>query len=246
MSSAPLLASVPNFRDLGGLAAADGRLIAPGRLFRSSHFAALSAPDEAQLAALGLRTIVDLRGVNERAVAPGRALRPGVEELHLPIEPRALGALRELRAAGTIDAGAVHELMHAAYRRFAAERTPVFAALLARLQDAACYPLVFHCTAGKDRTGFAAVLVLLALGVSREEIISDFMLSNELWKAREATQDWTVLSRVRTDYLQTAFDAMTAGWGSADAYLSGALGVDAAARARLAGHLLMDKARPDQ
>ena len=239
-----LVTSVPNLRDLGGLVGAGGRRIAPGKLFRSSHLHALTPDDEPALAALGIRTVVDFRGVNERQVALSRGLRPGIDELHLPIEPRGLGALREMRKAGTVDESAVVELMHNAYRRFVLQHSPVFAALLARLQEPAALPLVFHCTAGKDRTGMAAVLILLALGVSREAIVADFLISNERWQPTETTRDWTVLSRVRADYLDTAFVTMTAQWGSLDAYLAEALNLDDAARTRLATQLLTDNFTP--
>jgi protein-tyrosine phosphatase len=204
----------------------------------------LTPDDEPALAALGIRTVVDFRGVEERGIALSRGLRPGTDELHLPIEPRGLGALRELRKAGTVQASAVVELMHNAYRRFVLQHAPVYAALLARLQEPASLPLVFHCTAGKDRTGMAAVLILLALGVSREAIVGDFLISNERWQPTETTSDWTVLSRVRAEYLDTAFATMTAEWGSIDAYLDQALALNAAARERLAAQLLVDPITP--
>ncbi|HEY4069561.1 MAG TPA: tyrosine-protein phosphatase [Burkholderiaceae bacterium] len=237
---AAMLASVPNLRDLGGLPAADGRRVAMGRLFRSSHLHALTPADEAAFAALGIRSVVDFRGVKERDAALSRGLHPGIVELHLPIEPRGLGALREMRQAGNVDEDAVVELMHNAYRRFVQQHSPVFAALLQRLQAPDATPLLFHCTAGKDRTGMGAMLILLALGVPREAIVEDFMLSNGRWQPREATRDWTVLSRVRAEYLTTAFDTMIAQSGSIDAHLRDALGLDAAARARLAANLLID------
>lgn len=239
-----LIASIPNLRDLGGLVGANGRRIAAGRLFRSSHWHALTADDEPALAALGIRTVVDFRGVDERRLALSRGLSPATAELHLPIEPRGLGALREMRKAGTVQEAAVVELMHNAYRRFVLQHSPVYAALLARLQEPASLPLVFHCTAGKDRTGMAAVLILLALGVSREAIADDYLVSNERWQPTETTRDWTVLSSVRAEYLDTAFATMTAQWGSTDAYLAQALGLDDAARERLAALLLVEGVTP--
>ncbi len=241
-----LVASIPNLRDLGGLVGAGGRRIARGQLFRSSHLHALAAEDEPALVALGIRTVVDFRGVDERQLALSRGLRPDTFERHLPIEPRGLGALREMRKAGTVDEAAVVELMHGAYRRFVLQHAPVFASLLACLQEPARLPLVFHCTAGKDRTGMAAALILLALGVPREVIVADFMISNERWQPTETTRDWTVLSRVRACYLDTAFATMAGQWGSIDAYLHQALGLDAAARARLAARLLEGDLAPGE
>jgi len=241
---AAMLQSVPNLRDLGGLPTADGRRVAMGRLFRSSHLHALTPEDEPAFAALGIRSVVDLRGVKERGVALGRGLHPGTVELHLPIEPRGLGTLRELRAAGNVEESAVVELMHNAYRRFVLQHAQIFAALLRRLQEPGATPLLFHCTAGKDRTGMAAVLILLALGVSREAILDDFLISNDRWQPTETTRDWTVLSRVRAEYLDTAFATMAAEWGSVDAYLDQALALNAEARERLRTHLLVDEVTP--
>ena len=243
MKSLQIAASVPNLRDLGGLATASGRILASGRLFRSSHFGALAASDEAAVRALGLRTVVDLRGVQERAGAPNQlavVAAPAWQDLHVPIEPSALTAMSQLREAGQGDEAAMLQVMHGAYSRFVRRYTTVYAALLQHLLRPESYPLVFHCTAGKDRTGFGAALVLLALQVPREAIVDDFLLSNTRWLPQGEMNDWTVLSRVRADYLHTAFAAIDEGWGSTEAYFDQALAFDAAARARLADLLLID------
>jgi protein-tyrosine phosphatase len=251
MRAPQIAASVANLRDLGGLATTSGREVAAGRLFRSSHFGGLVAADEPAVHALGLRTVVDFRGVHERAAAPNRlpVSVPGMtgwHDLHLPIEPSALAAMSRLREAGDVDEAALVSVMHGVYQRFVERQAPVFSALLQQLLQAERYPLVFHCTAGKDRTGFAAALVLAALGVPREAIVDDFLLSNQRWTGHApppdapAGQDWTVLSRVRAGYLQRAFDTIDRGWGSTEAYLAQALNFDAAARERLASHLLVE------
>jgi protein-tyrosine phosphatase len=90
----------------------------------------------------------------------------------------------------------------------------------------------------------AAVLVLLALGAPQEAIVQDYLASNERWQPTAATRDWTVLSRVRAQYLQTAFDTMVEHFGSIDAYLHDALALDAAARERLAAQLLSARTTP--
>jgi len=99
--------------------------------------------------------------------------------------------------------------------------------------------LLFHCTAGKDRTGFAAAVVLLALDVPLDVIEEDFLLSNEHWKGRpNATGGWVTLAKVRAEYLHTAFATMQQDWGSLSNYLTLALGMDASARALLRDRLL--------
>ncbi|GAP38123.1 tyrosine-protein phosphatase [Piscinibacter sakaiensis] len=83
-------------------------------------------------------------------------------------------------------------------------------------------------------------MTLLALGVSRDAILDDFLVSNERWQPTDTSRDWTVISQVRAEYLDTAFAAIAGEWGSVDAYLDRALGLGAAARERLAARLLTD------
>lgn len=236
----PAAHSVPNLRDLGGIATASGHVIAPGRLWRSSHFGSVSDGDLDALRAIGLQSAIDLRGANERARAPSRLAQFGIRELHLPIEPRAMGALRELREAGEPDESALAAIMFEVYRRFANEHAPIFASLLRLVADeATALPLVIHCTAGKDRTGWAAALLLRALGVPREAVLDDFLESNAHWSMQGVSADWALLATVRADYLQCAFDAIDERWGSFDAYLEGPLGLDRQARERLHARLLI-------
>jgi len=235
-----VVASVPNLRDLGGIDTASGHLIAPGRLWRSSHFGAVADEDLGAVHAMGFRSVIDLRGANERVRLPSRLTQSGVREVHLPIEPRAMGALRELREAGRPDAAALTAVMFEVYRRFVREHVPVFASLLRLVADEATpLPLVFHCTAGKDRTGWAAALVLLALGVPREAVIEDFLASNGRWHMQGASSDWALLATVRADYLECAFDEIDKRWGSMDAYLEGPLRLDRQARESLCARLLI-------
>lgn len=241
MPAGAQVASVSNLRDMGGIATASGQRIAPGRLWRSSHFGELTPPDAQVLDAVGLRCVIDLRGALEREKAPSRLAQPALHEVHLPIEPRAMGALRDLRAAGAVDEQALVAVMFEVYRRFVRQHAPVFAAFLRLLgDDATPLPLVFHCTAGKDRTGWAAALALLALDVPREAVVADFMQSNGRWRMQGEAADWALLASVRADYLACAFEEIERGWGSVDVYLAEALGQDEAARRRLRARLLVD------
>jgi protein-tyrosine phosphatase len=238
--STPLVVSVQNLRDLGGIATASGHCVAPGRLWRSSHFGELAAQDLAALRSIGFRTVIDLRGAGERERAPSRLAHDTIREVHLPIEPRAMGAMRELREAGALDDAAQLGIMCEVYRRFVHLHAPVFASLLQLLADEATHlPLVFHCTAGKDRTGWAAALVLLALGVPRDAVIDDFLESNGRWRMQGASSDWAVLASVRPEYLQCAFEAIDRRWGSLAAYFAGPLGLDGQTRDRLRARLLV-------
>ena len=153
--------------------------------------------------------------------------------------------MQDMLAAGErLDAAAAARLMRELYRSLVSDQAHRFAAMFEPLlQDDT--PAVLHCTAGKDRTGFAAALILLALEVPREVVMQDFLLSNELYRRpelppvtqtpREALE---VLWRVEEGFLQTALDALDAEHGGVEVYLEQRLGLGPAARRHLAERYL--------
>ena len=174
------LAGATNFRDLGGYRTTDGRTTRWRRLFRSDHLGGLTPQDRSRLAELGVTRSFDFRGVEERAITPYEL--PGLQQHSLAIEPSVVQNLQLMSDAGrALDAGAAVEVMQDTYRAFVTDYSPRFAQLLAHLlqEDS---PVVFQCTAGKDRTGFAAALILSALQVPHDTIVEDFLLTNELFK----------------------------------------------------------------
>jgi protein-tyrosine phosphatase len=232
------LQGTSNFRDLGGYRSANGRSVRWRRLFRSDHLAGLSEQDVAQLQALGLSRSFDLRGERERAAQP-YAL-PGVRVQPLPIEPTVVQRLQELRARGeSLTAAHTVRLMQETYRAFVTDNSPRFAELFAHLLERDL-PSVVHCTAGKDRTGFAVALVLLALGVPRQTVMHDYLLTNHHYRMPEAyagsapNEVLRVLWQVQEDFLHAAFDAIERDFGGLESYLNRALALTPAARERLA------------
>ncbi len=231
------LAGASNFRDLGGYVGIDGRSVRWRRLFRSDHLAALTPGDAQALQSLGVSRAFDFRGVDERAAVP-YALS-GVIQHPLPIEPTVVQRLKELAEAGrTITPEHTEALMVETYRAFVHDNADRFASLFAHLLDSDA-PLVFHCTAGKDRTGFAAALILLALGVPREVVMQDYLLTNQLYRmpelphARAPQEVLNVLWRVQQEFLEAALQAVDHDHGGVDHYLARQLGVRATERQRL-------------
>lgn len=236
------LEGTTNFRDLGGYEGADGRSVRWRRLFRSDHLADLTAQDLHALQQLGVTRSVDFRGVEER-VAHGYDW-PGLHLHALTIEPTVVQRAFALMQQGhQLTPQETVALMQDTYRSFVIDNADRFATLFRMLQDSD-QPLVFHCTAGKDRTGWAAALILLALGVPRETVREDYLLTNQLYRrpaalAARAAQSvpqeiLDVLWRVQMPFLDSAFALAEERYGTMDRYLTEALGVDPAARRKLA------------
>src|SRR5205085_9812854 len=164
---------------------------------------------------------------------------PEITVHSLAVEPTVVAALRAIAAAGTpLSTDHAVEVMRDSYRSYVQSNTQHFRALFAHLlEDRA--PLVIHCTAGKDRTGFACALILHTLGVNDEVIAEDYLLTNRFYRrAPSVSSDLPdevrqVLVTVQPAFLAAAFETVDAGYGSLDGYLRDGLGIGAAERDRL-------------
>ena len=175
-----------NFRDLGGYPTTDGRQTRWGRLFRSDTLDELTAEDVAALRQLGLASIIDLRTTSEVARAGRRVLEDEpIHYVHLSvIQEEGQETPSEARAAVPQWGSSRAAQRYLWYLEVGAE--PLVAAFELMAQPER-YPLVFHCYAGKDRTGVLAALVLGCLGVEETAIIEDYVLTEtrmELIKSR--------------------------------------------------------------
>ena len=246
MSDLPiaLLQGASNFRDLGGYRSADGRRVRRGQIFRSDHLAGLTSEDLARLASLGIGHSLDFRGAAECAATPYDI--PGVQRVALTIEPTVIARMQALVAQGVVPtAEETVELMRETYRDFVNRNADTYGRFMKHLLEQPT-PQVFHCTAGKDRTGFAAALVLSALGVDRATIEHDYLLTNQLYK-RDARlegqghpQVMKVLWQVQPEFLHAAFEAVDAQHGGMTDYLHGAIGLTPQELAELQHMLLED------
>jgi protein-tyrosine phosphatase len=230
------LEGASNFRDLGGYPTSDGRIVRWRQIYRSNHLGHLTAADIDVVRTLGVRSAFDFRGVEERAMAVC-----GVETItvhSLPIEPTVVAALRARLAAGSLSAEVAMEIMRESYRNYVRLNTHSFRELFAHLvEDRA--PLVIHCTAGKDRTGFACALLLHALGVPDDVIANDYLLTNRFYRRDpSASTDLPddvrqAIGSVEASFLAAGFDAISSDYGDLEAYLRDGLGIGAHERMTL-------------
>lgn len=243
----PLQGAV-NCRDLGGYLATDGRSLRWGLLYRSDSLAELTHTDLAQLASLGLRTVCDLRGEPERLHKPSRPLHAGTTMHTIGFMPHQGDELLADTREGRIGIDEIERRVCEIYRRFVTGQTDTYAHLL-RLLTRERLPLLFHCTSGRDRTGFASAVVLMALGVPRATIAEDYALSNRYRRdltfqigAAVSAEVMATLTQAHPDYLAAAFAAIDQHYGGDTDYLRTALDLSAAQQQQLQDLLL---ARPE-
>ncbi len=241
-----------NFRDLGGYPAADGRQVRWGMLYRSGSLAGLTEAGHAHFATLGIRSLCDLRTTAEQVHEPYDWCAPAGISYWSRDYQTSFGELRSVMARELPSAESARAAMMTGYRELPYEQAPAYREIF-RLLAAGALPLVLNCSAGKDRAGTAAALVLSALGVPRETVIEDYALSDKLVDFRAAFRDGgegtSLLTRLPDGvitaifssdpaYISVALDAIAARSGSLEAYLHDELGVDADALATIRRTLL--------
>ncbi|MFR9676767.1 tyrosine-protein phosphatase [Streptomyces sp. TR06-5] len=255
----PQLTGVRNFRDVGGLPAADGRRVRPGVLFRSGHLAHATAEDVAFLGGLGLHTIFDFRNAADQALEGPDADLPGVRNLNVPLTDPAEGAefwrmiregdMAQLRAA--LSEGQGEARMRSSYRALVLQRTAEHSRVLHAVAEDSV-PALMHCAAGKDRAGLTVAITLLAVGVDEEAVEADYLSSNSphrryrIHRAKhaegglspEVRELLAPLFDARAAYLAAAYDTIRETWGGVDAYLREGLALSDGTRERLRERLL--------
>ena len=247
--------SVPNLRDLGGYTTSDGATVASGLVYRANQLSGITAADMDNLAAIGLENAYDLRTAEEREKRPDE-LPPGVKYVWLDVladSPQAGPAQLEKlmqdpqQANAALGGGKVEEGFRQSYREFvslpSAQRE--FSKLYLSLGDEEQLPALFHCTTGKDRTGWAAAALLTLLGVPKDVVVEDYLRSNDyILPAYQKVIDGFVAAGgdaeipravlgVKIEYLDAAFDEMETKYGGIENYFSEGLGIDAGKQAAL-------------
>ncbi|GAA4487278.1 tyrosine/lipid phosphatase LipA [Rhodococcus olei] len=253
----PRLASVANFRDVAGndgdgYATTDGHHLERGVFYRSNGLDKTSDADLQTLASLGVADVYDLRGDSEISnpmVGGTDKIPAGAVYKHLPIEFGDLTALAQ--TIHSPEEG--REFLRDANRSFVtdAAKRATFGQLLTSIanEDGA---QLFHCSSGKDRTGWTAMLLQTIAGVPQQTIFDDYLLSNSyleqsnqktltmigLALGQQAATNLAPVLGVETSFLQAGLDQITADYGTVDKYLSEGLGLDSATIAKLKGKLV--------
>jgi protein-tyrosine phosphatase len=256
------LEGAANVRDVGGHRSAFGPEVAPGRVLRGDALSRLTEADIETLGAVGLRTVVDFRLPGEVLVNGEDRLPPGATRVSLPVAGGELGAFYDLIASGqhrqqeaVLGQGRAAEFMRRAHRDFVADQRQRdgFGIALRMIADASLgLPLLYHCTSGKDRTGWMTAIVLTALGVPHADVMSDYLACNDIYQARyfKLSNDLAKTGMMRDPgllrpilelspgYLDAAFDEVWRRYGSFEAFLARGLDLDSRALHRLRGALL--------
>ena len=235
------LQGASNFRDLGGYATRDGHRVRWRQIFRSNHLGHLTASDVEVVRGLGVRSAFDFRGVEERAAAACVIEEIAVHSL--PIEPTVVAALRARLQARALSSADALEIMRESYRNYVRQNTHSFRELFAHLlEDRA--PLVIHCTAGKDRTGFACALLLQALGVPADVIAEDYLLTNRFYRrdpnsSPDLPDDVRqAIGSVEASFLAAGLDTVRADYGDLENYFRNGLGLGGPERNELRARYL--------
>lgn len=235
---------IANFRDLGGYRTADGRHTRWGTLYRSGNFSTASRSDAAVLRSLGLNTLIDFRSAAEKEEEPHQIPEPlPFTLIEIPIMDGGDHSVAD-EIMARIDSGDFadfdpDEFMLTANRLFASRFTPQFSEFIQVALAADGEPVAWNCSAGKDRTGFAAAILLRILGVPFDTVLDDYELSKayslaarqkellllRLFKGEEAADKLEVIMGVERAWLVAAFDEIDQQYGSFDAYVEQALGL---------------------
>ena len=243
-----VLSTAPNMRDLGGLPVAGG-VFASGQVFRSASLAELSDADRRAISDLGVGTVYDLRTEDERAAEPDR-LPESTRLVHLDVladgKLSVAAVIGKLRGApGAVNEllgdGAVQQMLTESYRDFIrllsalAAYRDLFLGLADPARDGAA---LFHCTAGKDRTGWAAASLLMLFGADEETVHADYLQTNDdllpafaplIEAAAAQGVDPELLKAafgVQASYLDATLEEIEARYGTLEGYFSRGLSLD--------------------
>lgn len=261
------LKGTSNTRDIGGYQTNDQLTLRSGQIIRSENLSRLTANDFQTLEEIGVKTVIDLRTEKEHRQGPTVWLGDNPPEFyHFPIGDSRnewFNAQRRMLKRNRFTEEQASEHMIEGYRMIAEMGTPSYQKLMAVVLDQSNWPIVIHCNAGKDRAGIAVTLLLEALGVDRETIMDEFLLTNEMSRVEKkavlmakkrskstggakigrgpSAEAWFPILGVQPEMLEAFYTSVDEQYGSMDAFLT-EIGVDQQARDELKASLIIEQA----
>ena len=238
------MAGTPNFRDLGGLKTQDARTVKWGVLFRSGDLGQLTSQDLFTVKQLNIKDVVDFRSTSEISQSPDKYPSDyAMHRIEAPIgQSNNMAAIMQVVMSPTATGPAVEQVFTDFYGIMALgtkDYQPLFDELL---QNGPADGLLFHCTAGKDRTGLASALILSALGVPESTIVEEYYLSNRYTQhtlsknpimKRMKPEIVSVLAGVKPEYIQKSLATIKEKYGSVNQMLEQELGLTESKRKQL-------------
>lgn len=219
-----------NFRDLGGFRTQDGRYTKWGKLFRSDDLNHLTQGDLDYLSSIPLVSIVDFRSEQEISEAPDQNPASLKKNYQLQIDPGNVIAFQDIASKSEKE---MEQMMMTLNELLVEDEACVnqYKEFFTLVQNEQEVPLMYHCSAGKDRTGMATALILFALGVDKETIIEDYLASNfylgeKYTPMKTQHPSITPLLEVRSQYIEAGLVKIEEKYGSINTYLTDVLKVD--------------------
>jgi len=225
-----------NFRDLGGYKTKDGKKVKMGLLYRSAALNTLTEADVAKIEALHIKYDFDFRGPYEVKTAPDK-IPAGTTRIALPAGSENIGDSNYMKNMGKyMKSDSFLVSFYTILTPFKERYMPLFDSLVNNKTNS---PMLFHCTAGKDRTGIAAAFILYALGVDEETIFNDYEATNYYRRNENAKaiaqmvkyygleeKMATNMMGAKREYIQSTFATIKAQYGTMDNYLEKVLGLN--------------------
>ena len=228
------LIGASNFRDLGGYETEDGMKLKRGLIYRSDNLSHLSEEDLQKINEIGIKTVCDLRSDIELDEFPSLFSEKTLPKLkHIPIKTLGTRDLRELSIKDDVTSEEMAKEMRHHYVLYVHQHKKKYRDFI-NLVAFGEIPLVFHCFAGKDRTGFGALLYLGLLGVNKETIIEDYLLTNKFFKGPIVNEEWRDTSseklrplfEARVDYINAALSEIYSSYNSIEDFVVKELEID--------------------
>ena len=223
-----------NFRDIGGYETSDGYNIKKGLVYRSDHLSNLTSGDLKIIKDLNIKTICDFRSDLELIENPSLFDELSLPKLlHIPIKTLGTQDLKELSSRDDITSQELANALEGHYVLYVNQHKEKYSTFLKNIAFEEI-PIVFHCFAGKDRTGFAALLLLGLMGVKKETIIEDYLLTNKYYKGPTSGSNWSdvisekikPLFEARAEYINAAFNEIQSRYKDIEEFVVKELNID--------------------